>query len=106
TENESPEFLVWAKKDEDGANLDRIQIVKLWVDETGNSHEQVINVAASDNRSIDSEGNVIAVGNTVDIASATYSNTIGDAYLQALWRDPNFKAAHQAAYYARVLEIP
>lgn len=106
SENESPEFLVWAKKDEDGANLDRIQIVKLWVDETGTSHEQVVNVAASNGRVIDELGNVAAVGNTVDSASATYSNTIGDAYLQALWRDPNFKAEQQAAYYARVLEIP
>jgi len=104
--NKSPEFLVWAKKDEDGANLDRIQIIKLWVDETGKSHEQVFNVVASNQRTLDAQGNFPPVGSTVDIAQASYSNTIGESYLQALWRDPNFNSKQQAAYYARVLEIP
>ena len=106
SENISPEFLVWAKKDVDGANLDRIQIIKMWVDETGESHEQVFNVVASDQRTLDEKGNFEPVGSTVDIAQASYGNTIGESYLQALWRDPDFNATHQAAYYARVLEIP
>jgi len=106
TESQSLDFLVWARKGEDGAKLDRIQIVKLWVDVEGVSHEQVFNVAASNDRKIDDEGNVPPVGNSVNIAEATYSNDIGDSFLQTLWRDPGFKKEQQAAYYARVLEIP
>jgi len=100
------QFLVWAEKDEDHANLDRIQIIKLWLDEQGLSHEKVFDVALSDTRVVDEQGKVAAVGNTVDVSKATYSNTIGDEYLQALWQDPEFNPEQDATYYARVLEIP
>ena len=100
------EFLVWAKKDQDGANLDRIQIVKMWVDEAGQSHEKVFNVAASNGRKVDEDGQLAPVGNSVNVAEASYSNSIGANYLQAYWIDPAFNSKQQAAYYARALEIP
>lgn len=103
---ESPEFLVWARKDPDGANLDRIQVVKLWVDDEGQSHEKVFDIALSGKRGFDQEGRAEPVGSTVDVANATYDNSIGDEYLEALWQDPEFEPSQQAAYYARVLEIP
>ena len=103
----SPVFAVWAVKDPQGANLDRIQIIKGWVDSEGLSHEQVYNVAASDGRVINPiVGQLEPVGNTVDAATATYSNSIGDGQLAVLWQDPSFDASQQAFYYARVLEIP
>ena len=102
----APTFLVQALKDPTGANLDRIQIIKGWVDVAGESHEQVYNVAWSGNRSQTAGGGLPAVGNTVDTASARYTNTIGAPQLLALWRDPAFDAQQAAFYYARVLEIP
>lgn len=102
----SPVFAVMAAKDPQGANLDRIQIIKGWVDKSGNSHERIFNVAASNNRQPDESGSLVAVGNTVDVASATYSNNIGASQLATLWHDPEFNNAQQAFYYARVIEIP
>lgn len=103
----SPVFAVWASKDSQGANLDRLQIIKGWVDESGNSHEKIFDVAASGERLEKAKGAAIAsVGNTVDIKSATYSNSIGDSQLAALWRDPEFASQQEAFYYVRVLEIP
>lgn len=103
----SPNFAVWALKDPDSANLDRIQIIKGWVDGSGHSHEAIYNVALSDGRWVNPiSGEVAAVGNTVDVATASYSNTIGDPQLQALWTDPDFDPAQEAFYYARVIEIP
>jgi hypothetical protein len=102
----SPRFALWVTKDPQGANLDRLQIIKGWVDEQGVSHEQIFDVAASDNRQVDASGKLAAVGNTVDVASASYSNTIGADQLKALWVDPQFDLAQQAFYYARALEIP
>ena len=89
-----------------GANLDRIQIVKGWMDAAGELHEKVYNVVVSDGRTIGANGEVQAVGTTVDLSNASYTNSIGDAELRALWRDPEFDPAQRAVYYARVLEIP
>ncbi|MGR3660632.1 MAG: DUF3604 domain-containing protein [Paracoccaceae bacterium] len=102
----SPVFMVYALRDPIGANLDRIQIVKGWAGIDGQKHEKVYDVAWSDNRTPDSKGNVPAVGNTVDVAGATWVNTIGAPELGQVWSDPNFDASQHAFYYARVLEIP
>lgn len=102
----SPEFLVVAEKEADGANLDRIQIIKGWVDSNGRSHERVFDVAWSGARQADDGGKVPPVGNTVDADNARYSNTIGAVTLGARWQDPEFDPAVSAFYYARVLQIP
>jgi len=102
----SPTFMVFALRDVIGANLDRIQIIKGWLDSAGDTHEKVYNVAWSDGRKPGREGKLPAVGNTVDVASATWANTIGASELAAVWTDPDFDAADSAFYYARVLEIP
>ena len=103
----APAFAVWASKDPDGANLDRIQIIKAWVDNDGKSHEQVYDVAASDQRITDPvSGKLAKVGNTVDITTASYRNSIGAVQLAAVWRDPTFVPDTEAFYYARVIEIP
>jgi len=102
-----PRFAVWARKDPQGANLDRIQIVKLWVDENGDSHERIFDVAASDGRMSDPEtGRVPALTSTVDVANASYENSIGATRLGTVWQDPDFEPGRPARYYARVLEIP
>jgi len=107
TEPKAPGFLILANKDPQGANLDRVQVIKAWVDAAGESHEQVFDIAAADQRQRDSAtGKLPAVGNTVDIAGASYSNTIGGTDIAAFWQDPEFKAEQQAFYYVRVLEIP
>ena len=89
------------------ANLDRIQVIKGWLDNDGELHERIYDVAVSDAREIGADGRAReAVGNTVDVASATYNNTIGDAIMATHWRDPDFDPAESAFYYVRVLEIP
>jgi len=105
---ESPTFLVGALKDPLSGNLDRIQIVKGWLDKKGDTHEKVYNVAwgDADSRRLDANGKIPPVGNTVDVANATWTNTIGDPELIAVWADPDFDPAQRAFYYARVLEIP
>lgn len=105
TDAESPSFIVAVQKDPIGANLDRIQIVKGWMDVDGETHEIVYNVAASDGRRI-RNNKVRPVGNTVDAKSASYRNSIGDAELAVVWQDPDFDASQPAFYYARVIEIP
>ncbi|MBB6521027.1 DUF3604 domain-containing protein [Pseudoteredinibacter isoporae] len=105
-QGKSPRFIVTASKDPDSGNLDRIQIVKGWVDRDGASHERVYNVAWSGNRTLNSEGKLAPVGNTVDISKAAWSNTIGEAELSTTWEDPDFRSDQRAFYYARVLEIP
>ena len=102
----APTFAVWALKDPESANLDRVQIVKGWF-ERGYAFEKVYDVAWSDNRKPDAlTGKLRPVGNTVDIKQATYTNDIGDTQLSAVWTDPDFKPEHHAVYYARVIEIP
>ena len=101
-----PVLMVAATRDPDGANLDRIQIIKGWRERDGSLHEQVYDVALSDNRAPDADGRVPPVGTTVDLETATYRNSIGAAELRALWRDPDFDPADHAFYYVRVLEIP
>ena len=103
----SPTFLVAALKDPIGANLDRIQIVKGWVDKDGKTQERIYDVAVSGGRKIDADGRCkTPVGNTVDVENATWTNTIGAPELIAVWKDPDFDPAQRAFYYARVLEIP
>ncbi len=105
---QAPTFLVAALKDPLSGNLDRIQIVKGWLDDDGETHEQVYNVAwgDADRRSLDADGSLPAVGNTVDLENATWTNTIGDPELITVWEDPDFDPSISAFYYARVLEIP
>ena len=102
----SPAFLVAALKDPIGGNLDRLQIIKGWLDAKGDLHEQVYDVAWSDDRKPNAEGKLPSVGNTVDVANATWTNTIGATELITVWKDPDFDAAQSAFYYARVIEIP
>jgi hypothetical protein len=103
----SPTFLVAALKDPMGANLDRYQIVKGWLDKNGTLHEKVYDVAWSGERKPDATtGKVPPVGNTVDVANATWTNTIGAPELIAVWQDPSFDPNQRAFYYGRVIEIP
>jgi len=104
----SPTFLVAALKDPIGANLDRIQVVKGWLDAQGNTHEQVYDVVWSGDRkpAPGTDGKLPPVGSTVDVATATWTNTIGAPELITVWTDPDFDPAQRAFYYARVLEIP
>lgn len=106
TNNAAPSFIIHAVRDPDGANLDRVQVVKGWLDAKGRTHEKVYDVALSDNRKVGPDGKVPPVGSTVDIARATYTNAIGDPELATWWRDPDFDASQPAFYYVRVLEIP
>jgi hypothetical protein len=104
----SPSFLVAALKDPYSGNLDRIQIVKGWLDNNNKSHEKVYDVAwgDADKRKIKKNGKLPAVGNTVDVKNATWTNTIGDSELITVWEDPDFDPDQNAFYYARVIEIP
>jgi hypothetical protein len=102
----SPSFLVAALKDPIGGNLDRVQIIKGWVD-GDKRHERVYDVAVSDGRTIGSDGRCkTPVGNTVDVANATWNNSIGDTEMITVWKDPDFDPDQRAFYYVRVLEIP
>ena len=98
--------MVYAVKDIIGGNLDRIQIVKGWMDKEGKTHEKVHDVVWSGDREPDAKGKLPAVGNTVDVKRATFTNTIGASGLGTVWTDPDFDTAQKAFYYARVLEIP
>jgi len=102
----APSFMIRALRDPDGANLDRIQIIKGWVDSSGESRERVYDVAWSDDRQPGRDGKLPPVGNTVDVADASYTNSIGDALLMGYWKDPDFDPTQLAFYYVRVLEIP
>jgi len=103
----APVFMVGALKDTWSGNLDRIQIVKGWVDKAGKRQERLYDVAVSDGRKIGADGRCrTPVGNTVNLADASYLNNIGDAELRAVWTDPDFNPDVRAVYYARVLEIP
>ena len=104
--SESPTFMVYALRDPMGANLDRIQIIKGWLDADGATHEKIYNVAWSTGRDIDTEGQLPPVGNTVDLEAANWTNTIGASELATVWIDPDFDPKDKAFYYARVIEIP
>ncbi len=105
-EGGAPTFMVYALRDVIGANLDRIQIIKGWLDAKGKTHEKVYDVAWSTGREPDANGVLPPVGNTVDIAAANWYNTIGASELGTVWTDPDFDPEQSAFYYARVLEIP
>ena len=94
-------------RDVDGANLDRVQVIKGWIDANGLPREKIYDVAVSDGRTIGADGRCkTPVGSTVDLANADYTNSIGDALLMAYWKDPEFDADLHAFYYVRVIEIP
>jgi len=105
-EGKSPNFLVAAMKDPLSGNLDRIQIIKGWMDGEGNTHEKVYDVAWSGDRQPGADGKLPPVGNTVDVKNATWSNSIGAPELIIVWQDPDFDPSLNAFYYARVIEIP
>jgi uncharacterized protein DUF3604 len=102
----APKFIVWALKDPNGANLDRAQVVKVWLGKNGQYAEKVFNVALSNGRKVDAQGKAPPVGNTVDVKTATFRNTIGAAQFGTVWQDPEFDASVPAVYYLRVIEIP
>ncbi len=106
TARRRPRFLVWAVKDPSGANLDRAQVVKVWFD-GGKPREKVFDVALAGNRRVDPRtGRAAPIGSTVNLATATYTNTIGAVQLGTVWEDPEFNPAQPSVYYVRVLEIP
>jgi hypothetical protein len=103
----SPTFMIKALCDPDGAYLDRAQIIKGWLDHRGQTHEKVIDVAWSGNRTRDPQtGKVPPVGSTVDVKKATWTNSIGAPILTGFWRDSEFDPLQHAFYYVRVIEIP
>ncbi len=104
----APNFLVAALRDPYSGNLDRIQIIKGWMDSSGKTHEKVYDVVwgDADTRKVGTGGKLPPVGNTVDVANATWTNTIGDPELITVWTDPDFDPNQKAFYYARVIEIP
>ena len=106
SEGNAPTFLVAALRDAYSGNLDRIQIIKGWMDADGDTHEKVYDVAWSGDREPGDDGKLPPVGNTVDVANATWTNTVGSPELITVWRDPEFDPTHPAFYYARVIEIP
>jgi hypothetical protein len=100
-------LMIRSLRDPDGANLDRVQVIKGWRDGDGELHEKIYDVALSDGREIGTDGrSQIAVGNTVNVAEATFTNSIGDPTLFAHWVEPEFDASESVFYYVRVLEIP
>src|SRR5215831_11876319 len=102
----APTFLVAALKDPIGANLDRIQVIKGWLDKNGEVHEKIYDVVWGGDRKPGADGKLPSVGNTVDVENATWTNTIGAPELIAAWQDPDFDPSLHAFYYVRVLEIP
>lgn len=105
--DKSPTFVIRALRDVDGANLDRVQIIKGWMDSKGKLHERVYDAMCSDSRAINKNGRCSRpVGNTVNVKKATYTNSIGDPLMLAYWKDPHFNRKQRAFYYIRVLEIP
>ena len=105
-EGGAPTFLVQVMKDPKGANLDRVQVVKGWIDAADKTHERVYNVAWSGSRRLDSGGRLAPVGNTVDPTTGRYTDTIGSAQFAVAWTDPEFDAEQPAFYYVRALQIP
>ncbi len=104
--NKAPKFMVYALRDPIGGNLDRIQIIKGWMDRKGKTHEKVYDVVWSGDRKPGRDGKLPPVGNTVDAKTANFTNTIGASELGTVWTDPDFNPKQKAFYYARVIEIP
>jgi hypothetical protein len=102
----APSFMIRALRDPDNANLDRVQVIKGWLNADGTTEERIYDVACSDDRAIVDRRCERDVGTTVDVANAAYTNTIGDPLLTAHWIDPDFDASQPAFYYIRVIEIP
>lgn len=103
----APSFMIVAAKDPDDANLDRIQVIKGWLDARGEAHERIFDVALSDGRKVNPRtGKAPPVGSTVDVAGASYTNSIGAPELATLWTDPTFDPNQRAFYYVRVIEVP
>jgi hypothetical protein len=103
----APNIMVRALRDPDGANLDRVQVIKGWIDADDQMRERIYDIAVSDGRTIGPDGRCkTPVGSTVDIANAEFTNSIGDALLMGHWKDPGFDADQHAFYYVRVIEIP
>jgi hypothetical protein len=105
-DGKAPSFLVAALKDPYSGNLDRIQIIKGWLDDDGETHEHVYDVIWSDDREPGPDGKLPPVGNTVNIEDATFTNTIGESEMITVWEDPDFDPDQRAFYYARIIEIP
>jgi hypothetical protein len=105
-EGKAPGFLIRALRDPDGANLDRVQIIKGWMNTSGKLHEEVYDVDWSGDRKPGKNGKLPPVGSTVNVKEATYTNAIGAPFLSAYWMDPAFKPDERAFYYVRALEIP
>jgi hypothetical protein len=103
---EAPTLLIQSAKDPDGANLDRVQVIKGWVDAQGQTHEKIYNAVWSNDRKPGADGKLPLVGSTVDVPTATYSNSIGAPVLATAWKDPDFDPSVRAYYYLRVIEIP
>jgi hypothetical protein len=106
--DKAPSFLIWVLRDVDGANLDRIQIIKGWLDSSGKTEEMIYDVAWSNpqQRRPGADGKLPPVGNTVNVQQASCTNAIGAPALEVYWRDPAFNPAERAFYYVRVIEIP
>ncbi len=103
----APSFMIRALRDADGANLDRVQVIKGWLDENGRTHERIYDVAVSGDRKIGKDGRArTPVGSTINLEKPDYTNTIGAPFLAAHWIDPDFDAKQRAFYYVRVIEIP
>ncbi|MCV6613403.1 MAG: DUF3604 domain-containing protein, partial [Cellvibrionaceae bacterium] len=102
----APSFLIQAVRDPDGAKLDRVQMVKGYLDAEGKPREQVYNLAVSGERKLDKKGNTRPVANTVDLKRGTYTNNVGADEFSLVWKDPDFDPSQRAFYYVRVLEIP
>lgn len=105
-QGKAPTMLIRAVRDADGANIDRVQVIKGWLDKDDKTHEKVYDVAVSDDRKPNADGKYPPVGNTVNAKEATYTNAIGDPFMQVHWSDPEFDASQKAFYYVRVIEIP
>ena len=105
-DGKAPVMMVRTLRDPDGANLDRVQIIKGWLGSDGETQEKVYNVAWSVGRKLDADGKLPPVGNTVDVEAASFTNSIGAPTLFAYWTDPDFDPGQRAFYYVRVLEIP
>jgi len=103
---QSPSFIIEAIKDSEGANLDRVQMIKGYLDADENPQEKIYEVIWAGDRNVSSDGKLTAIDNTVDIPNATYTNDIGAVSFQTIWTDPDFDSSQSAFYYLRVLEIP